>query len=234
MLGMHEIHRGPENEVCQAGRFPKLTDLEMGFSRDGFHWHRPDRTGFIRGTRRQGDWDRAYLHSTTSVCVVHGDQLFFPYTAFSGTDPDGANPGLYRGGTIGMATLRRDGFASLRAADKPRTLLTRPVTFSGKHFFINVDNPGGSLRVEVCDESGQPVPGFTYADCLPLAINTTKTMVRWQREDSLARFVGQPVRFRFQLVRGDLYAFWVSRTRQGQSGGYVAAGGPGFSGIRDV
>ena len=36
------------------------------------------------------------------------------------------------------------------------------------------------------------------------------------------------VRFRFQLSRGSLYAFWVSGAADGASGGYVAAGGPGF------
>ena len=63
MIGMHHIHRGPKNEICAKGKFPKLTDLELGFSRDGFHWDRPDRRGFLRGERRVGAWDRAYLHT---------------------------------------------------------------------------------------------------------------------------------------------------------------------------
>lgn len=61
LIGMHQIHRGPRNEICAQGKFPKLTDLELGFSRDGFHWDRPDRRGFIRGAREPGVWDRAYL-----------------------------------------------------------------------------------------------------------------------------------------------------------------------------
>ena len=72
---MHQVHRGPSNRVCEEGRFPKLTDLEVGFSRDGFHWHRPSREPFLAGTRREGDWDRAYLHSTTGVFVVLGEKL---------------------------------------------------------------------------------------------------------------------------------------------------------------
>ncbi|MFN2352056.1 MAG: glycosyl hydrolase family 32 [Kiritimatiellia bacterium] len=234
MLGMHEIHRGPHNSTCEQGRFPKLTDLEMGFSRDGFHWHRPDRSGFIRAARKPGHWDRGYLHSTTSICVIHEDRLFFPYAGFSGADPDGANPGMYRGGAIGVAMLRRDGFASLRAGSAEQTLTTRPVTFTGEYLFVNVDNPRGALAVEVLDDQGGRLPGFTRTDCLSVSADDTKSRVLWKDGASLKRFADRPVRFRFHLTQGDLYAFWVSRSLKGESGGYVAGGGPSFSGLRDV
>ena len=39
---------------------------------------------------------------------------------------------------------------------------------------------------------------------------------------------------RFTLRRGRLYAFWVSPERSGASHGYVAAGGPGFTGPTDT
>jgi hypothetical protein len=53
-------------------------------------------------------------------------------------------------------------------------------------------------------------------------------MVKWSMTDDLTRFVGQPVRLRFHLRHGSLYAFWMSPSESGVSGGYVAAGGPGF------
>jgi len=42
------------------------------------------------------------------------------------------------------------------------------------------------------------------------------------------------VRLRFHLRSGRLYAFWVSPDASGASGGYVAAGGPGFTGPTDT
>ncbi len=233
MLGLHEIHRGPENPVCAEGKFPKLTDLEMGYSRDGFHWYRPDRSGFIRGMRREGHWDRAYVHGTTSILLIHEDRLVFPYSGYSGADPDGT-PGIYNGGAIGLAMLRRDGFASMRAGAEEQTLLTCPVTFTGEHMFVNVDNPGGALAVEMCSKDGAPLPGFSRDDCLPLSANTTKVLIQWKHHASLAKLAGKAVTFRFHLRRGDLYAFWISRAPTGESGGYVAGGGPDFSGNRDL
>src|SRR5690606_13795413 len=62
MLGEFYIHLGPSNAISEEGKFPKITELKLGFSRDGFHWDRPDRRAFIEATRKEGDWDRAYLH----------------------------------------------------------------------------------------------------------------------------------------------------------------------------
>lgn len=219
IVGMHQIHRGPDNRVCEEGRFPKLTDLEVGFSRDGFHWHRPSREPFLAGTRREGDWDRAYLHSTTGVFVVLGEKLVFPYTGFSGIGPDGSR-GMYHGASIGLAFLRRDGFASM---DGPGELTTRPVRFQGEHLFVNFS---GALRVEVLGEAGRVVGASET-----VSGDTTKQRVELP---GLATLAGKPVKFRFHVAKGSLYAFWVTPDENGASHGYVGAGGPGFHGFRDV
>jgi len=223
MIGMHQIHRGPDNQACAAGKFPKLTDLEIGFSRDGFHWHRPDRSGFIRGERTEGAWDRSYLHTTTGMFVVHEDQLVFPYCAYSGVTSTGER-GMYHGAAVGMATLRRDGFASMEARNKKGSLTTRTVTFSGRRLFVNLDAPEGSLTVEILDPSGERI-----ARSHPLSGDSTRSLISWEKRDDLEAFAGEEVQFRFLLSDGALYAFWVSPDRSGRSGGQLAGGGAGFA-----
>lgn len=229
MIGMHYIHRGPKNEICEAGKFPKLVDLELGFSRDGFHWDRPDRRGFIVGSRTEGSWDRGYLHSTAGVFVVLNDELVFPYMGTSGIAPSGKR-GMYTGGSIGLARLRRDGFASMDAEAKEGVLTTRPVLFKGTNLFANVDAPNGSLAVELLDEKEDKV----LARSRSVSGDKTKLAIPWEKGFSLASFAGKPVRFRFHLTHGRLYAFWVSVNAKGASGGYVGAGGPAFSGVQDL
>ncbi len=219
MVGMHYIHRGPKNEICEAGKFPKLVDLELGFSRDGFHWDRPDRRGFIVGSRTEGSWDRGYLHSTAGVFVVLDDQLVFPYMGTSGIAPSG-HRGLYTGGSIGLATLRRDGFASM---DGTGTLTTRPVKFKGDHLFVNLN---GELHVEMLDDKG------VVLSASPV-VSGDSTKQRIELPD-LSKFVGKPVRFRFHLTHGQLFAFWVTPDPNGASHGYVGAGGPQYSGTMDT
>ena len=232
MLGVFAIHRGPANEVCAKLKQPKLTDMELAYSRDGFNWHRPDRTAFLACTRKEGDWDRAYLHSAATVCAIVGDKLYFYYGAFSGISPK-LGGGVYAGGATGVAFLRRDGFASMDAGEQTGTLTTSHVTFKGRYLFVNADVKG-RLRVEVLDECGAVIPPFSLDNCAPLQGDGTRQAVAWKDGGDLSALAGKPVRFRFHLTRGKLYAFWVSPDRSGASHGYVAAGGPEFDGPTDT
>jgi hypothetical protein len=228
MLGMFQIHLGPDNKICDDGKFPKTTELKLGFSRDGFHWDRPDRRAFIAATRKEGDWDRAYLHTTTGVCVVLEDELVFPYCAFSGIAPSGTR-GMYSGASVGLAMLRRDGFASMDAGEKSGVLTTRPLKFSGRHLFVNVVAKDGELQVEALGADDK-----VLATSKPLTGNTTKRRVEWNDGADLSALSGKPVRFRFHLTNGQLFAFWVTPDPNGASNGYVAAGGPQYNGTKDA
>jgi hypothetical protein len=108
------------------------------------------------------------------------------------------------------------------------------VRFTGKYLFVNVDNPMGELRVEILDQAGDVLPRFTSENCVPVTANKTLQAVRWKAVEDLSSLAKQPVRFRFHLNNGKLYAFWVSPENAGASHGYVAAGGPGFSSNRDT
>jgi hypothetical protein len=111
-------------------------------------------------------------------------------------------------------------------------LLTRPLRFSGSHLFVNADSRGGELRVEVLDDRGRVLPDFAAEDCIPVRENGTKQAVTWKNAN-LQSLAGRPVRLRFLASRGRLFAFWVSRWPSGESSGFVAGGGPGFSGPVD-
>ena len=111
-------------------------------------------------------------------------------------------------------------------------LTTRPVTFSGSHLFVNADLKGGELRVEVLDRQGRVRAPFSRDTCEPLRTSGTRQAVTW-RGASLGAVAGEPIRFRFTLTAGSLYAFWVSDSVRGHSHGYPAAGGPEFSGPID-
>lgn len=233
MLGQFYIHLGPHNKVAEEGKYPKITEIKLGFSRDGFHWDRPDRTAFINATRKEGDWDRGYLHGTTGVVLVKGDKLWFPYTGFSGRSADG-HQGMYTGASIGMATLRRDGFASMNAENGKGTLTTKPIVFNGEYLFVNADCSKGELKVEILDEAGNVIKPFSVINCEPVKTDKTLQKISWKGNKSFASIKGKPVKFCFHLNNGKLYSFWVSPDENGGSYGYVGAGGPGFEGVIDT
>jgi len=237
MLGFSMILKGPPNHIGEASGLPKLTDLTVGYSRDGFHFHSADRRSFIEARREPGSWEYGYLEPSAGMCHIVGDELWIYYTAYAG-DPKRAKTsnwyinGTYTNGAMGLAKLRRDGFASMQARFAGSTITTRPVQFSGKHLFVNANTVGDKLRVEVQNENYETIPGFTFDDCIGYMGNSTAGEIRW-KDASLDSLSGIPVRFVFQMDRGDLYAFWVSKDESGKSNGYVGAGGPGFTGPID-
>lgn len=232
MLGIFTIHRGPSNDVCFKEKRPKLTDLTLAFSRDGFHWHRPTHDAFLAATRKDGDWDKAYLHPSATICAVVGERLYFYYSGFSGISPQ-MGTHIYAGASTGVAFLRRDGFASLDAGEESGSLTTRPLVFKGKYLFINAAASGGQVRAEVQDAEGHPIAPFTAENCLPFQGDQTKQRISWKGADDLSSVSGKVVRIKFTLTKGSLYAFWVTPDASGASFGYVAAGGPDFKGPVD-
>ncbi|MFN0197976.1 MAG: hypothetical protein ACKVT0_14620 [Planctomycetaceae bacterium] len=225
IVGFFTIH----SHIAKGDR-PKMNHVTLGYSRDGYHWHRPDRQPFLNVSDDKEAWNYGNVQPAGGGCLVMGDQLYFYCSGRNSHKPEDDGTG----GSTGLAVLRRDGFASLSAEDKAGTLTTRPVRFDGRHLFVNVDAKAGELQVEVLDERGKVIPAFSRDKCRTISANTTSLPVTWKGTETLASLNGKPVRFRFSLKKGKLYSFWVSPDPTGASYGYVAAGGPAFISHRDT
>ena len=245
LLGMFNILRGDFHENDSEGRDafpgrPKCAEVCLGYSRDGFHWHRPTHETFAGISEKRGDWNWGNVQSTGNSFVVVGDNLYFYVSGrrgapnFSDQDTVLLNQ-AYAGCSTGLAILRRDGFTSMNAdgsSEELKTLTTRKVKFSGANLFVNADVGRGELLVEVLDEDGDVIAPFTKENCQAIRSNKTLQSVVWKNAN-LEELAGRSVRFRFTLNNGRLFSFWVSNDVNGSSNGYVAGGGPGFSTSRD-
>ena len=185
--------------------------------------------------------------------IIHQDRLLFYFGYGSTVGPAPEPPekrisGNYEEAT-GLATLRRDGFASMQprrasgAATAAGTasgyLLTKPLAFNaGYHLFVNLVLPtGAALEVAVLDAKSQaPLCGF--AALLAGPVDSTRRPVHgWRagRNASLASLAGTGIRLRFSLTGAGarLYAFWIASDQRGSSGGYLAGGELGSRSIVD-
>lgn len=213
-----------------------LVELNVGFSRDGFHWSRPVRgaadDAFIPVTNQEGDWNAYNTQSAGGGFLVVGDELWF---YFSGRNTrHGITPLSESNMGMGLAKLRRDGFFSMDAGATEGTLTTRPIHFSGKRLFVNVNNPSGELRAEVLDLNGNVIAPFSKGNSIPVQVDSTRYEVRWNNVTDLSAVASGQVKLRFYLTSGELYSFWITDDPNGASFGYVAAGGPGFTGPIDT
>ena len=188
-------------------------------SRDGNSWYYlGDRDPFI--PNGEGDaWDAHYIRmaNLSTVCgpLVKDDELFFYYhgsyggtTEFPGKERSDKSRWVHSGG---LGTLRRDGFASLNASEKPGVVFTRPLVFEGQgELFVNAEvEKGGFVRVAVVDEGARELPGFEESSCRGVMEDSTCSRVVWETAETLGSLKGRYVRLAFHVKSAKLYSFWV-------------------------
>lgn len=233
MIGGFTVFKGPQNGVSMSRGLPKITELHIGYSRDGFHYSRQkDRSAFIAPSENPDKWDCGYIHTNTAIFTVDDDRLTFYYTAFKGdaTKLDPENElvnGMYENAAVGAAYIRRDGFASM---DGNGELKTKRLCFDGEYLFVNAK--AENLSAEILDENGNIIKGFEKENCIAFSGNSCKTMLQWNNAE-LSALKGKIIRIRFTQNSGELYAFWISKKPTGVSGGYLGGGAKNKETLKD-
>jgi len=66
------------------------------------------------------------------------------------------------------------------------------------------------VRLELCDQDGNPYEGFAFTDCETLFGDEIAHEVSWGGKTDVSALAGQPVRLRVRLKDADLYSFQVA------------------------
>lgn len=219
MLGLFSVWQGPENDVCASDQVIKRNQVMVGYSRDGYSWLREDMHPFLAvDLALPNAWNQGNVQSVGGAPLIVGDKLYF---YVSGRRLEGTQEVT----TTGLATLRRDGFASMKGSGELQTPLLK---FDGSYFFINA-NVTGELKVELLDADNQVIKGFSRTDCKPFKGNSVKEKIEWTGNASLASLKDKQLKVKFYMDNGEIFAFWISPSTTGESMGYTAGGGPGLN-----
>jgi len=174
-----------------------VTEPVLLTSRGGERYDRTFRQALIRPGLRLQHWvSRSNYPALNIVPTGPGEMSCYVNT-------DYAQP---------TANLRRyswrlDGIASVNAPYEGGEMLTKPLKFTGSQLLLNFSTAAaGSIRVEVQDAEGQPIPGFALKDSTELLGDTLERAASWKSIPDLARLAGQPVRLRFVMKEADLYS----------------------------
>ena len=109
--------------------------------------------------------------------------------------------------SIRRYTSRIDGFVSVQAPGSGGEMLTKPLRFQGKELVINfATSAAGTIRVEIQDDAGKPIPGFALADCEEIYGDDLERVVAFKGGPDLAKLAGKPIRLRFVMSDADLYS----------------------------
>ena len=104
-------------------------------------------------------------------------------------------------------SIRKDGFVSASSPMAGGSLVTKPIVFAGNALLINFEtSANGSVRVEIQDSDGSPLPGLSLDDCPSLMGNSVAYTVNWNSDAKLASYTGKPVRLKVELKDADLFA----------------------------
>jgi hypothetical protein len=170
---------------------------------------------FIRpGANMQGHWMYGFGYQAWGIVETQMELPDEPLRSYMG-EGNTKELSLYarEGGWVGPScrlrryTLRLDGFASIGARMRGGEMVTKPVVFQGNRLVLNfATSAGGGVRVELQDEAGQAIPGFSLADSPVLFGNTVRHVVAWKGGGDVTTLAGKPVRLRIELKDADLYS----------------------------
>ena len=182
-----------------------ITEAIFMTSRDGQTFKRWDEAFLRPGIERNDSW--AYGNQYIAW------QLVETKSSFEGAPNElslYATEGYWTGTSdqLRRYTIRIDGFVSINAPLSGGELVTKPLVFDGDEMVINFSSSAaGGVQVEIQDDSGNPIEGFTLSDCLPLFGDSIERKVKWKGTPNLAKLAGQPVHLRFLCKDADLYSF---------------------------
>ncbi len=182
----------------------KQTTVELTASRDGRHWTRVGRREEFIPLGKPDAWD-AHYHDPSTEPILVGDAIWIYYRSTrSGKSTDKQTH------CVGLATLRRDGFVSLDAGEKPGTIVTRPLTFDGRALFVNADaGEGGYVKAAVRRRGDKDLPPYGLGTCRPVTGDQMAACVTWDGKDAIERPSGESLRLVFELKNARLYSFWI-------------------------
>ena len=193
-MAVHELDDWRMGMLGHYRCWAQTMDLELCFSRDGLHWNRPLRGGFIpRGGIDEIDYYSIY---PANRLLESGDDWLMLY--------DGGNWKHNHQLPEGVVTRRN----AVMAARVPKRRLAGLQTNAGLRGTLELQCiPGtaeitvdadvrGQLRAELRDIFDRPLEGYHLDEALPVQGDSTTHTLRWQEDRT-----SQPYRYDALIVR---------------------------------
>ena len=174
-------------------------DAEFTYSRDGLQWHRPLRGPWLpRGPQGSPDSTMVYM---PGPFLEKGDDWVALYTAAKFTHGREAKAGKFS--VLGLRIPKRR-LAGLRSSDQlTARICTQPFIPHVPRLLLDADIQG-TLRSELCDAFGRPLPGFTLADSVPLTGDSASHELHWKNA-AISDYQYEGVSLRLEWLRGTVY-----------------------------
>jgi hypothetical protein len=187
-----------ERPAPYGWQYSGLSDITFMTSRDGFHFRRTFLEALIRPGLDARNWHERAIEVGQGLVPTGRDEMSLYVVQNYRTD----NVHIRR------AVLRPDGFVSLHGDAQGGEMTTRPLTYLGSRLSLNYStSAAGSVRVEIQDAAGKPLPGRDLASCKEIYGDELERIVTWTDGGDVAKWSGRPIRLRFAIRDADLFSF---------------------------
>ena len=188
---------GKQLKVAQ-GYINDVSDVYFMTTRGGNSYDRTFMESFIRPGIGLNNWVSRTNYPALNV-VQTGPTEMSIYV-----NQDYAQPTAH----LERYSLRLDGFTSIYGPYKGGKVITKPFTFSGKRLEINyATSAAGQIQIEIQDQNGKPIRGFTMKDSKIFIGNEITRIVSWDGNENVGALASKPVRLCIYLKDADLYSF---------------------------
>jgi len=167
-------------------------------SRDGIHFDRTFMEALIRPGRNRDNWGDRSTMVAWGILQTAPDEMSIYYSQGY----------RYPSHHLQRGVFRLDGIASVHAEYKAGELVTKPFQFTGNKLVLNYSTSAtGSVRIEIQDADGKPIPGFTLKESKELYGDEIAEAYSWKSGSNVSKLAGQTVRLRFVLKDCDVYSY---------------------------
>ncbi len=187
-----------------------VSDVGFMTSRDGKNFRRWNEA-FVRPGQQSDRWvNRNNLPAHGIVETKPDVSDAPPELSFYATE------GYYRGPATRLRryTVRLDGFVSVSAPPDGGEMTTKPLLFAttdrpAKIWINFATSAVGSLRCEIQDENGKPMPNFTLDACDDIYGDSVDRAITWKGKSDISQLAEKPFRLHFVMHDADLYALQI-------------------------
>ena len=193
--------------IADSGTYSgaEVTDGVFMSSRDGQSFHRWSEAFLRPGPESEGRWIYGDNYQSYGLFETAGNDPGMPREISFHFNEGAWRDDMHR---LRRYSIRLDGFVSLNALLDGGDLTTKPVIFRGNKLTVNYSTSAmGSLRVEIQDENGNPLPGYSMTESDELFGDNVAQTITWQDKSDVANVAGRAIRLKFHLADGDLYSF---------------------------
>ena len=139
-----------------------------------------------------------------------GDELWFYYSGWDEVHVNKGNPwdAKYPKAAVGLATIRLDGFCSMRAGENEGWLISRREIFNTPKLTINAScASGGYVVAELVDRYNKVIQGFEKYNCIPYTGDSVRGELTWKSREFPNKFIDKDKKVKFYLKKANLYSY---------------------------